>query len=48
MHSDTTIFKKNIFIDKNTEWTILRLANKGPFKLETQLNNGNHYEIEIE
>jgi hypothetical protein len=48
LSSDPTIFNKNIFIDKNTEWTILRLARTGPFKIETKLENGNHYEIEIE
>lgn len=46
-YPDTTLFKKNIFIDKEVEWKIIRLARNGPFKIETTLNNGNKYEIQI-
>jgi hypothetical protein len=48
INADTSIFKKNIFMSNNIEWSILRLARKGSFKIETRLSNGNHYEIEIE
>lgn len=45
---DTTLYKKNIFINIDTEWRIMRLAKTGPFKIETTLDNGNFYQIEIE
>jgi hypothetical protein len=48
MNSDTSLFKKNIFISQDVEWTIIRLKDSGPFKIETKLDNGNYYEIEIE
>jgi hypothetical protein len=48
MNSDTSLFKKNIFISQDVEWTIIRLKDSGPFKIEAKLDNGNYYEIEIE
>lgn len=45
---DTNYYKKHLFIDKYTEWKIIRLAKKGPFKISTTLSNGNKYEIQIE
>lgn len=47
MMNDTTIFKKNLFINESLEWEIIRLARKGSFKLKTTLANGNSYEIQI-
>ncbi len=44
---DTNIYKKNLFINSDIEWKIVRLAKKGLFKINTTLSNGNTYEIEI-
>jgi hypothetical protein len=46
MYRDTALFKKNLFIDSNVEWEIVRLSNSGPFKIRTDFNN-NKYEIQI-
>jgi len=47
-HQDTSIYRKHLFITHSTEWKIMRLAKTGPFKIETTLDNGNKYEIQIE
>ncbi len=39
---------KNLFIDKDIWWQIIRLTpDQSPFKLKTTLDNGNTYEIQI-
>ena len=39
---------KNLFIDQNIEWQIIRLTpDNDPFKIKTSLANGNTYEIQI-
>lgn len=45
---DTSIFSKDIFIDSNIKWKIVRLKKNGHFKIETTLSNGNKYEISID
>ncbi len=45
--NDTTIYNKNIFIDGEVKWDIIRLSRNGHFSLKTTLNNGNKYEIQI-
>jgi hypothetical protein len=44
---DTNVYNKDLFISKDTEWQIIRLAKKGPFRIKTTLGNGNTYEMEI-
>ncbi|MBK7310391.1 MAG: hypothetical protein IPI93_06255 [Sphingobacteriaceae bacterium] len=48
MYRDTAIYKKRLFISDQIAWKINRLAKSGPFKIETTLDNGNKYEIQIE
>ncbi len=43
---DTTVYKKNIFINFDVEWQIIRLAKSGSFKLKTK-HNGKNYEIQF-
>ncbi len=42
---DTSILKRKLFLD--VDWKIIRLAETGPFKIETTLTNGNKYEIQF-
>ncbi len=44
--NDTSIYIKNIFINFDVEWQIIRLAKSGSFKLKTK-HNGKNYEIQF-
>ncbi len=44
--SDTSVYRKNIFINFDVEWQIIRLAKSGSFKLKTK-HNGKNYEIQF-
>ena len=42
------VFNKNLFISPSVEWTIVRLSKSADLTLETVLENGNTYRIEME
>lgn len=44
--NDGSLLSKNIFIERGLVWDIVRLSNKGSFKIKTNYN-GDIYEIEI-
>jgi hypothetical protein len=44
LNYDTSVYKKDIFINFDVEWKIIRLAKSGSFKLKTNYN-GKNYEI---
>ncbi len=48
--TDAFYYKKNIFIDKNTEWQIIYLCDTegSKRKIRTTLSNGNTYEIQFD
>lgn len=44
---DKSLSNRNIFIEDNLKWQIIKLTKKRELKIKTILNNGNTYEIQI-